>query len=124
VRLDYRVVCTLHAGSALGGGLAVVAVPGLLLPWFGITADPSAQLVARILGGVLVALGATLWAARDAADRSARRTVIAGNLVCDATVAALIGVAAWKGAVGPLSWSLATLFAANAATWVLVRPTR
>jgi len=115
----YRTVCTAQAGASLAGGFVLLILPAPLLGFFTLPTDPSTQLVARILGAVLFALGATLLGVRDVADRDQRTRVIAGNAACDLSVTILLLSATVAGALGPTAWLLTALFAANAGSWML-----
>lgn len=113
----FRTTCTVQSVASLVGGAALLLVPGPLLGLFGL-AGPDAAIVARILGGVLFALGATLLGVRDVTDRDQRTRVIVGNLSCDGSVAILLLSASASGALGAAGWALTALFAANAASWL------
>ena len=116
---DFRTVCTVQAAASLTSGAALLIVPAPILGLFALPADQGTVLVARILGGVLFALGATLLGVRDVKDRDARVRVMMGNASCDLSVALLVGAASITGALGAAGWALAGLFALNAASWLL-----
>ena len=116
---NYRAVCATQAASSLVAGVVLLLFPVVLLGPLGLPTEVGTQVVARILGGVLFALGATLIGAREATDGPTVLRVTVGNLVCDASVALLITSATVSGALGPLGYGLAALFASNAVSWLV-----
>lgn len=116
--MDFRSTCTVQAASALAGGVVLLVVPGVLLVIFGLGTAASTVLVARMLGGVLFALGATLIGVRDLASGPARTRVVVGNAACDACITVYLLAAASQGGLGRLGWLLALLFAVNAVSWL------
>ena len=86
---------------------------------FGLGTESGTQLVARMLGGVLFALGATLFGARDLDDREKKVRVAVGNAVCDGLITGWILMDAARGAISALGYVLAGLFAINCLSWLV-----
>ena len=117
--MDFRAVCTTQAFSALGGGAFLLVLPGPLLSLFGLGTESGTQLVARMLGGVLFALGATLFGVRDLEPRDQRIRVTVGNAVCDGLITGWIALDVARGALPMLALVLVALFAINCASWLI-----
>lgn len=117
--MDFRGVVRIQMGSALGGGVVLLLVPGLLLAPFGITPTPHVEIVARMLGGVLFALGATLAGVAGVTDRPAQVRVCVGNAVCDGALALFLGVGTISGTLSVFTWGLVAVFAGNCLSWLL-----
>jgi hypothetical protein len=116
---SFRAVCTTQAAASLGSGALLLALPWPVLSLFALPLDHGTQLVARMLGGVLFALGATLLGVRDVREPDARKRVMIGNAACDGSLAILLAGAAAGGKLPMLGWGLAALFAINAGSWLL-----
>jgi hypothetical protein len=121
---SFRTVCTTQAASALASGALLLVLPWPVLALFSLPTEPGTQIVARILGGVLFALGATLLGARDVEDPSQRLRILLGNAVCDGSVAVLLLASVATGTLTLSGAGLALLFAVNAGTWLLVLRSR
>ncbi len=106
-------------GSALGGGVVLLVWPALLLAPFGITPTPHVAIVARMLGGVLFALGATLAGVSEVTDRPTQIRVCVGNAVCDGAIATFLAVDTARGAIGVAGWALMAVFAGNCLSWLV-----
>lgn len=115
--MNFRSTCVSQAVSALLGGLALLAVPGQLLALFGLQSD-EASLIGRLAGGMMIALGGTLWASRVVADVGLRRQIVAANATCDALMVVVFAVAGAWGPANPLAYVLAWLFAINCGSWL------
>lgn len=87
-----RVVFMLGAVGEIGVGVAVVVVPQIGPILIAAPLDASGLLVARMLGGAVLALGITWWLARGEAAAISR--CAAGFLVYNVTVGALFVAAA------------------------------
>ena len=103
--MDYPSVVRIQTFSALGGGDLLLAAPQLLLWPFAIDGTPHVLLLARLFGGVLFALAATLAAVRDLRDVPMQTRVCVGNAVCDGCIALFVAVDAGRGALGPAGQS-------------------
>jgi hypothetical protein len=117
---SFRTVCTIQAAASLSSGALLLLVPWPALVLFAIPTDAGTQLVARMLGGVLFALGATLLGAREVTEPAARTRIMLGNAVCDACIAIQIVASLATHTLPGTGWILAALFAANAGSWVVV----
>lgn len=118
---DYRSVCRVHAGSALGGGLVLLLLPQLLLGVFGLGRGWETVVVGRMLGAILFALGATLLAAAEITDPVLRRRVAIGNGACDLSITLFLGAGCATGALPLPAWLLVLLFGGNALSWWVAR---
>jgi hypothetical protein len=117
--VDYRSVCTIQAASALIGGTVLLLMPASLLLLFGLETDVSTLLVARMLGGMMFALGATLIGARELDAGPTRVRVIVGNATCDLCITVFLLADCYRGALGWPAGALALLFASNIASWLV-----
>jgi hypothetical protein len=117
--MSFRAVCSTQAASSLVSGAVLLVLPSPLLGLFGLPHDAGTQIVARILGGVLFALGASLLGARELTGREARVRVMLGNAVCDGCVALLLGSAWLAGQLPTTGAALALLFAGNCVSWLV-----
>ena len=117
----FRSVCTVQALSALAGGIALLVAPALLLGVFGVEGRQAA-LVGRLAGGMMFALGATLWAARDIVDRNARIRIVTGNAVCDGLLCLFLAIETWNGVLNAGGYVLSALFLINVGSWLGTRP--
>ena len=102
MRAATLVVTLMSIGEALVG-VAIVAVPrevALLL--IDVTLDVRGQIVARMLGVAVLALGITWWMARGDADRRSPHS--AGFIVYNLGVGALFGWAALGARQPALPW--------------------
>jgi hypothetical protein len=117
--VDFASVVRIQMFSAIGGGVLLLAVPGLLLAPFGLGGSPGTEIVARLLGGVLFALGATLAGVRDVTDRPAQIRVCVGNAVCDGCIALFLAVDTTRGVIGVAGWLLVAIFAGNCLSWLV-----
>lgn len=114
---DFRNTATSQAVSAFAGAAALLLVPDALLGVFGVE-GAGVGLVGRLAGGMMLALGATLWGARGLSDTHLQRVIVAGNASCDLTLAVAFGHAAMHGTTNGFGYGLSVLFAANAASWL------
>lgn len=103
---------TITAALEVPTGLALLAWPSLPASLLlGSPLDAPGQLIARIAGAALLALGTACWLAR----RDAHTALIAGMLLYNASTAILLSYAAMGlDLSGPLVWPAALLHAAMA----------
>ena len=121
--MDFASVVRVQMVSALGGGVALLVVPGLLLAPFGLTPTPHLEVVARMLGGVLFALGATLAGVGGVTDRPTQIRVCVGNAVCDGSIALFLTVATLGATLNLFGWALVAIFAGNCLSWLVALAT-
>ena len=113
-----RVVRTQGAAAVLWG-LILVVWPGALFSLLGTTTDDAGLLMGRFAGGMLFALGVTLFAIRDTADPAVRRTVAIANGVTDLVMAVVLLLAAVFGITsGFMAWMIVFFFALNTVSWL------
>jgi hypothetical protein len=118
--MDFRATCTLQAASAIAGAAALLLLTEPFLSLLGLQ-GAHAALLARFAAAMLLALGATLFAARDLTDATAQRHVALGNALADTLVFALCGWSTHTGLLtAPAGWGLAVLFAVNVGSWLIV----
>ena len=107
-------------GSAvieLATGLGLLAVPSVVLDaLIGTPSDPGTELVARILGGALFALGVAGWMAGPTPERGLTLAFVIYNAV---TATLLVVGGLNDSADGSLLWPAAALHAIAAAALVL-----
>ena len=116
---DFHGTCTSHGVTAIVlGGALLVATP-LFLSLFALS-TPSEILLARLAGGFLLALGATLLGVRDVTDPRLQRRVVLGNGSCDIVLTGVFAASSsWLGTPG---WILAALFSVTALSWAVAWP--
>ena len=90
---SFRTVCTTQAAASLSSGALLLLLPSPVLGLFSLPADVGTQIVARMLGGILFALGATLLGARDVTAPDQRIRIMLGNAVCDGCIAVILAAA-------------------------------
>lgn len=117
--LDFRGTCTSHAVTAVSLGSALILFTSLFLGVFGL-GSTSEVLLARLAGGFLLALGATLFAVRETDDPRLQRITVAGNGTCDVVLTVVVALAA--PGLGVSGWVLAALFGVNALSWLVLIP--
>lgn len=120
--MDYRTQCRMQGASALSFGAAMLAVPAWLVGWFGIDGGLGVEVVGRLCGAMLVALGVTVAAAGDLEDHALQRRVAVANGLVDGGVACIFAVYVGFGLVGSLGWAIVALFAVNCLTWIAAMP--
>ncbi|MFT4975065.1 MAG: hypothetical protein ACI8S6_000952 [Myxococcota bacterium] len=84
-------------------------------------AATSQALLGRLSGGLLIALGGTLWGMRSVEDPDIRQTTVRANAACDVALAVVLLAATAGGTLPWTGWVLVGLFAVNAASWMMVR---
>jgi len=119
--LDFRRVATLQGQAALAWGILLLALPSPVLRVLALQTDEGGLLLARMAGGMLFALGATLFVARDALPPDAKTRVALGNATCDLAMLIVFSTAAYTGTVGPVGYMVSLMFGINAAAWVATR---
>jgi hypothetical protein len=89
----------------------LLSIPGWFFGWFGLTLDPAAEMLARLLGAVFFAIGIKLAKIRASKElgRADCRTFALGDGIAAVIVAAvMVG-----GLMNPLGWALAAIYAAG-----------
>jgi len=119
--LDFRKVATAQAWAALVWGIVLLAIPGMVLDMLGVHADAAHLLLGRLAGGMLFALGVTLFIARDTREPDARTRVAFGNATCDLAMLIVFATSAIGGVIGPVGYVVAIAFGANVGLWVGTR---
>jgi len=119
--LDFRKVATLQAWMALVWGIVLLALPGLVLTLLAVPADGAHRLLTQMVGGMLFALGATLFAARETVAEDLRTRIAYGNATCDLAMMILFITAAVAEDVGLVGFPVAAIFGVNVVCWVATR---
>ena len=121
-----RTLLATMAAVEIATGAALLAAPGFVATLLlGATLDTSAaQVVARVAGAALLALGVACWLARgDGAERTGRSTFLAMLVYNGAAAAVLAYAAVGAGLQSLLLWPTIVLHAALAAWCALsLRP--
>jgi hypothetical protein len=102
----------LTAFGEVGTGLLALLLPSVLLNLLlgASPAGPEALFVTRVVGAALLALGVACWLARSDHGSPAQLGLIAGMLIYDVTVAALLAYAGLVGStVGLALWPAVVL---------------
>ncbi len=94
----------------------------LILGILGAPESPHTLLVARMLGAILLALGAMLVLVRDIVDEALCKRISVGNAIADLLIAGFVVKATAEGTLGPMGWVLVATFSLNVVTWMSARP--
>jgi hypothetical protein len=109
---------TVTAMMELGAGVALFMAPSIAI---NLVSDfPTSEAgvaMGRLAGAALLSIGATCWLARVDGGSAASRALVAGLLIYNTAVLALI-LASTFGSPGPVLWAIAVLHAAMA-LWCL-----
>ena len=120
--IPFRRVCTVQASAALIWGVLLLVLPGVVLGLLGVQADASELLVGRFGGGMMFALGATLWTVRDTTDEDQKTRVAVGNATCDAALALFLAEGFYSGSTsGFIGGMVVFFFALNTFSWLGTR---
>lgn len=115
----FRRVATTQAVAALVWGALLLLVPGFVIGLLGAQTDAAGLLMGRFGGGMLFALGATLWTTRDSADPDQRTRIAVANAAVDGSVALFLGLGFWSGVTsGPIGGMVVLLFSLNVVSWL------
>lgn len=105
-----KTLFTTHAFVTWLFGLALLLIPGTMLAAYGISLNPGGAVIARLLGGAFIGLGAIAWFARGAAPSEALRAIILGISVV-ATLGCLVAIhGVLSGASNALGWLTVILY--------------
>ncbi len=119
--MSSRLIAIATASVALLYGLASLALPAQFLAVFGVELPEEGLFVTRVLGVFVLGYAALDWYARDdldmAASPSARRAVIAANLVVGVLGFGVHLHAQVSGLVNALGWTSVALFLVISIGW-------
>ena len=91
-------------------GLGFLLIPETLTSFYGNTLSQGGVVFARLFGTALLALAATFWFARDAAESEARRAIVIGGFV-NSSVGFLVALYSQvTGMVNALGWSTVIIY--------------
>ena len=113
--MNFRATCMTQGASAVLFGAVLLVLPGPLLLLFGF-GGPDVEVVGRIAGGMMLALGATLLSVRDVGPEL-RLQVCIGNGLCDVALTVLLALATRDHVANQLGYALTAIFLANALSW-------
>ena len=123
--MTLKLLLTLNAILAATTGVGFLFIPAVLLPLYGLGADPSTLNVTRLLGGALLGYGALSWFVRDSPQGPALRGVVLGNVVgfSASVVGGLISqLAGTANALGWLTVAVDALFALGYGYFAFMNP--
>jgi phage tail tape-measure protein len=83
--------------------------------------DEGHLLLARLAGGMLFALGTTLFVARHTREPEHRTRIAMGNAACDVALLIVFATSALTGTIGPVGFVVSVMFGVNAGCWVGTR---
>jgi hypothetical protein len=107
--MNLRIFLIIAAVVALGYALGLILVPAFMATTYGFGTSASEILLARFFGVELLALGLTLWLAKDFTGSSVR-PLITGSLVANAvgTIFAIMGTL--NGVMNSIGWSAVAVY--------------
>ena len=98
-------------------------VPGVVLQLLGVEPNGGTELIGRVAGGMLIAVGSTLLGTQDEKNAPTRRQIALGNAFCDGALAVVFFQAAQNGLTrGAASWMVGVVFVANGVMWLGTLP--
>jgi hypothetical protein len=90
-------------------GVGHVVAPATFLSGLGVTLNPSADLLARVIGSAAVGFALVNWGCRDAASSRLFTAVLYGNLVEKIIQVVLILYALYAGIFNSMGWGMLAL---------------
>ena len=90
-------------------GFGLLLIPGPFMTPYGLTLDPAGELMGRIAGQALVALGVIIWFVRDAAMSPTLLAVLYGGITFNVIGLIVVLRATLTGLVGSLGWMVIVL---------------
>lgn len=101
------------AGGVLGVvfGLGFLLVPGIVLPLYGPTPEPTAILMSRFFGVALFHLGLLLYLLRDVREPGLQRLIATAGVAGSLAGLAVALMAVLGGLVNSLGWSTVLIYA-------------
>lgn len=115
----------INAVVAVLFGLAFVLAPGLVLSNYGLSADDTASLLARLLGVEFIGYNIVTWLARQMDSKQARRYVVLSHVVSESLAGIVALIAQLSGLLNPMGWTsvgIYLLFALAYAYFLFVKP--
>ena len=86
-------------------GLAMLAIPGVLFPMFGIDLDADGILMARVFASALLNFGIICYLVRkERSDSMSLRAILIGNLIFHGLDAISTLIASYSGVMNTLGW--------------------
>lgn len=116
-------IATFQAGLTGLAGLGLLALPGLLLPFLGLSAEPGSVLLFRAFGASLIYVAVVHALSRSGANAVTIRAIAVANVVEDGSLAVLSTLAVLGGTMHATGWILAALFGGEVVLngWILSR---
>lgn len=96
-------------------GLAALVVPMLTVAVFGMSLEPAAEPIIRLLGATLVGVAAAFWMTRTVADPAAVQAVMVAGFLINAASFVVVAFAITGGTMEPRTWITALIRLAFAA---------
>ncbi|MFT7512621.1 MAG: putative effector of murein hydrolase LrgA (UPF0299 family) [Candidatus Omnitrophota bacterium] len=107
--MELKTFLVINACLFVPFGVAMLAVPGLLFPLFGLGLDGDGQLMGRIVGASLLCLGLISYWMRAEAVTPAVRTFLLGSMVFHFIDAGTTFVGAFTQVMNPLGWMFSSM---------------
>ena len=85
-------------------GCCFLVLPGMVLPLYGISADPDSILILRFFGGGLIGYLVLAWAARGAGPSDARQAILLSFLITFIIGLVLTLVGIFSGVLSGIAW--------------------
>ena len=125
--MSYKLIFILNAFVTLVFGIGFLFVPRMVLGWFGTETYDSTVLLSQFFGTALLALGLTLWFAKDLGDAAVQRGVGIALLVGSVAglVVAGIGMSPASGVIranGLVALTIYLVFALGYAFMLFLKP--
>lgn len=91
-------------------GIAMLIIPAVLFPWFGINLDDDGLLMARVVGSSLFTLGLISYLMRDESGTSAGlRALLVGSMIFHFIDASTTFVGTVNGTMNTLGWMFSSM---------------
>jgi hypothetical protein len=104
--MNVRTMLTVNTLLALLFGIGFLILPGVILPIFGIAADPATMLMAELLGAALIGIGVVTWLVKDSGFTPPVRAIVTGLLVFNVLGFIVSLLAVVNGVTNGVGWIL------------------
>ena len=112
-----KILMIVNAIITIVFGVLFVLIPGQLASWYGILADEPMKYVGELFGAALIGFAVFTWAARNAGDSEARKSIVLALFITD-TIGFIIAIIAQLGnVVNQLGWLTVILYLVLAIWW-------
>lgn len=103
--MKLKTLFVINAFVALISGIGFVLMPGVILPLYGIPADATDIMFARLLGGEFLSYGALTWIGINLTEKG-QRAIVLGCLIGFSIGAAGLLIGQFAGVMNAFGWSL------------------